>query len=88
MAKQVTKYESYNGILFDTEAEADAYNIERAERENLSSYIDSIAAYGKVDTDTLLTELTGDMGLGSLVLKYHRIVGIANRKADRKVKRK
>jgi hypothetical protein len=83
MAKKVTKYEAYNGTLFDTEAEADAYNIERAERNNLSSYIDSIAAYGKVDADTLLTELTGNMGLGSLVLKYHRVVGQANRKAGK-----
>lgn len=84
MAKKVTKYEAYNGTLFDTEAEADAYNVERAERENLSNYIDSISTYGNVDSLTLLNELTNNVsGLGSLVLKYYRVVARANRKVGK-----
>lgn len=71
MAQAITKYQAQDGTLFDTEAQADAYDLEKRERRTLDSYIETITVYGNVDASTLLEELTTGT-LGYLVVKYRK----------------
>lgn len=78
MAQAITKYQAQDGTLFDTEAQADAYDLEKRERRTVESYIDTITVYGSVDASELLQELTTGT-LGYLVVKYRKAT-----KRDRK----
>ena len=71
MAKAITKYQAQDGTLFDTEAQADAHDLEKRERRIVESYLDTITVYGCIDDGTLMDELTTGT-LGYLVVKYRK----------------
>lgn len=75
MGKQVTKWQSEDGSLHDSEASMIAYEENHRQRDRISNAIDDISTYQRVNVDILLDELTNLQkvnSLGSMVFDYFK----------------